>query len=162
LGDPTLQGVGPSYFANEHISRKHERSYNLGPPCRPSIRERRLSNLWPSEVRRRFGGHLQQACGLDHVYDGPNVGIWPALFAHCLAHWLRPGNYSMLRNSASGPYIGFSRPDFGRTATGKPPTSPSGRPKTGRKANFDAFPVVVRRKSGLEGRFLARKHYYVT
>ncbi len=39
---------------------------------------------------------------------------------------------------------------------------PFGRPKAGRRAEFGAFPVAVRPKSGPEGRFTGRKHYRVT
>ncbi len=70
--------------------------------------------------------------------------------------------HSMLRTNASGPEIGLP----GRILVGLPPgkdrNRPSGRPKAGRRADFDAFPVAVRPKSNPEGRFPARKHYCVT
>ncbi len=57
--------------------------------------------------------------------------------------------------SAGGPILAGLLPGTYRNR-------PSGRPKAGRRADFNAFPVAVRPKSGPEGRFTARKHYCVT
>ncbi len=68
----------------------------------------------------------------------------------------------MSRNRTSGPEIGVP----GRILAGLPPEKnlqrPSGRPKAGRRADFGAFRVAVRPKSGPEGGFTARKHYCIT
>ncbi len=53
-----------------------------------------------------------------------------------------------------------SGPDFGRTASGEIPKSALRPPLP--EADFGAFPVAVRPKSGPEGRFPDRKHYCVT
>ncbi len=55
-----------------------------------------------------------------------------------------------------------SEPDFGRILNGKASTRPSGRPKAGRRADFDIFPVRIRPASGPEARFLPQKHYCAT
>ena len=67
--------------------------------------------------------------------------------------------YSMLRNSASGPEIGLPGRILAGLLPGKHRNWPSGRPSAGRRADFGAFPVAVRPKSGPEGRCTARKHY---
>ncbi len=62
-----------------------------------------------------------------------------------------PGSCPMKRKSASGSEIGPP----GRILTGLLPgkyrNRPPGRPSAGRRADFDAFPVAVRPKSGREG-----------
>ena len=70
--------------------------------------------------------------------------------------------YSVLRNSASGPEIGLPGWILAGLLPGKHRNRSSGRPSAGRRADFGAFPVAVRPKSGPEGRFTARKHYCVT
>jgi hypothetical protein len=52
--------------------------------------------------------------------------------------------------------------DFGRSPTGNVPKQHFGRPKAGQSANFGAFPVAVRPKTGPEGRSPVRKHYCET
>jgi hypothetical protein len=56
----------------------------------------------------------------------------------------------MLRNSASGPDIRLPGRVLDGLLPGKHRNRPSGHPKAGRKADFDAFPVAVRPKSGPE------------
>ncbi len=68
----------------------------------------------------------------------------------------------MLRNSASGREIGLPARILAGLLPGKHENRLSGRPKAGRWADFGAFPVAARPKSGPEGRFPARKHYCVT
>ncbi len=61
----------------------------------------------------------------------------------------------------SGPGIGLPGWILAGLLPGKHRNRPSGRPSAGRRADFSAFPVAVRPKSGPEGRFPARKHYCV-
>jgi hypothetical protein len=83
-------------------------------------------------------------------------------FIGCCTGRGRPKKYSMLHNIASGPEIGLP----GRILSGMLPGMhrhrSSDRPSACRRADFGAFPVAVRPKSGPEGRFPARKHYCVT
>ena len=64
----------------------------------------------------------------------------------------------MLRNIASGPEIGLPGRVLAGLLPGQHRNRPSGRPSAGRMADFGAFPVAVRLKSGPEGRSAARKH----
>ena len=50
----------------------------------------------------------------------------------------------------------------GRFLVGGDQNQLSGRPKAGRRGDFDAFPMGILPKSGTETRFHARKHYCVT
>ena len=68
----------------------------------------------------------------------------------------------MLCNNASGPEIGLPGQILAGLLPGRHPNRPPGRPKVGRRADFGAFSVAVRAKSGPGGRFPARKHYCVT
>ncbi len=70
--------------------------------------------------------------------------------------------YSMLRNTASGLEIRLPGRILAGLLHGKHRNRPSGRPSAGRRADFGAFPVAVRPKSGPEVRFPAQKHYCVT
>ncbi len=66
--------------------------------------------------------------------------------------------YLMLRNSASGPEIGLP----GRISTGFSPGEPQNRP-SGRRADFDVFPIRVRPGSPFSGpEALLRKMGYDT
>jgi hypothetical protein len=69
--------------------------------------------------------------------------------------------YHMLRNSASGPVLGLPGhiSDSNRESLkiGTP-----GRPKAGRRSDFDVFPTRIRQKSGPKDRFPARKHRCIT
>ncbi len=49
--------------------------------------------------------------------------------------------------------------DFGRINRERPHT---GRPKAGKRADFEALPIRIRPKSGPEARCPTRKHYCVT
>ncbi len=66
-------------------------------------------------------------------------------------------NYSMLRNTASGPEIGLPGRILAGLQLGNHRNQPSGR-----RTDLGAFPVAIWPKSGPEGRFTARKHYCVT
>jgi hypothetical protein len=63
--------------------------------------------------------------------------------------------------SASGPEMGLPGRISAGFQSGEPQNRSSGRPKAGRRAEFEAFPIR-RPKSGLEGQFPARRHYFVT
>ena len=69
--------------------------------------------------------------------------------------------YCMLRNSVSGLEIGVPSRILAGLPPGKDRNRLSGRPKAGPRADFGAFPVAVRRKSGPEIRFPGRTHYPV-
>ncbi len=55
-----------------------------------------------------------------------------------------------------------SGPDFGRILVGKVSKSALRQTEGRPEADFDAFPIRIRPKSGPEARFPARRHYCVT
>ncbi len=73
--------------------------------------------------------------------------------------FLGTNRYFMLRNRASGPRTGHrgSGPDLG-----KRPNRPSGKPKAGRRPDFEGFPARIGPKSGPKARLPARMQYCVT
>ncbi len=72
------------------------------------------------------------------------------------------GTYTMLGKTASEPEIGLPVRIPAAFYSGKLQKRPSGRPKSGRKADFEAFPTRIRLESGPVGRLPARRHYCVT
>ncbi len=66
--------------------------------------------------------------------------------------------YFMLRNGAAGPEICLPGLILAGLLPGMNRNRPSGLPKAGRRADFGAFPVAVRPKSGRT----ARNHYCIT
>ncbi len=83
------------------------------------------------------------------------------LLRHDLPDHVIESMYPMLRNSASGPEIGIPGRISAGFHSGKPRSRPSGRPKAGRRADFEDLPTRIRPKAGPEARCPARKHYCV-
>ncbi len=74
-----------------------------------------------------------------------------------------PGkSYPMLCNNASGSEIVFQGQISAGFLSGKLPNRPSGRPKAGRRADFEAFPIRIRPECVPEARFAARKRHCST
>ncbi len=70
--------------------------------------------------------------------------------------------HPMLHNIVSRPEIGLPDRTSARFESGKHKNRTSGRPSAGRRADFEAFPIRIRPKSGLEDRLPARKQYRIT
>ncbi len=71
------------------------------------------------------------------------------------------GLYLLLRNSAFGQEIWLPARISAGFKLEKFQNRPSGRPKAGRRADFEAFPISIRPRTGPEARFPARKHYWI-
>ncbi len=92
------------------------------------------------------------------VYPGPSYTPVPGIpRTRPYQSFVVAAQYSMLCNRDSGPEVVLP----GRISTGywpgKPQNRPSDRPKAGRRADCEAFPVRIRPKSGSD-RLPARKH----
>ncbi len=145
------------------LRQTHELVWGASPPSSldgfppKSGFEKNFSKGWvpascpPSNVSRpKSGPKLSRALGMGNL--GPDLG---RLVGSRLL-------YFMLRNSASGPELGLPGRIFAALLPGKHRNRSSGRPSAGRRADFGAFPVAVRLKSGPEVRSSVRKHYCIT
>ncbi len=115
-------------------------------------KQREATALWHSRKAEGCregvgsGGSTRNSCTVRHVAE------------MCL----HPGtsSYPMSGNSASGPDIGLpGRPDSSRESINIGP--PAGL-RAGRRADFEAFSIRIRLKSGQQTPFPARKQYGTT
>ena len=116
-----------------------------------------FGQTWPQNPSRTTGLVLQ--CRL-HQKSAPQTNSKAISWQFGILKSPPQGTaeYSMLRNSASGPGIGRI---LAGLLPGKHRNRPSGRPSAGRKPDFEVFSMRIRPKSSPEAQFPARKHYCI-